>query len=204
MSRKTVYRVVAIILVVATALGVTGAAFAAPETEPGPEARVRLAGEILSLSDPDFVVRDGVGGVYTVHTTGATQWHNLSGFGDLRVGMRVGVGGVLQGNGTITAFNVGVRASFRLAGIVTGTGDHSLTVDTRNGRTVTVLWNADTRCVIYGRGDGAESNSACARIQTGDHVAAAGERDGNALVANWIAARVLRPAVQPSADTARP
>jgi hypothetical protein len=203
MSKKTIYRVVAIILVVATALGVTGAAFAAPaETEP--DARVRLAGEILSLSDPNFVVRDGVGGVYTVHTTGATQWHNLSGFGDLQVGMRVGVGGVLQGNGTITAFNVGVRASFRLAGIVTGTSDHSLTVDTRSGRTVTVLWNASTRCVIYGRGDGAESNSACARIQTGDHVAAAGERDGDTLVANWIAARAHRPAVPPSTDGARP
>lgn len=203
MSKRIVYRVVAIILVVATALGVTGAAFAAPaETEP--DARVQLAGEILSLSDPDFVVRDGVGGVYPVHTTGATQWHNLSGFGDLRVGMRVGVAGVLQGNGTITAFNVGVRAPVRLAGLVTGTGDHSLTVDTLSGRTVTVVWNADTRCVIYGRGDGAESNSACARIQTGDHIAAAGERDGDRVIANWIAAWVPRPAEQPGVDTARP
>jgi len=203
MSKRIVYRVVAIILVVATALGVTGAAFAAPaETEP--DARVQLAGEILSLSDPDFVVRDGVGGVYPVHTTGATQWHNLSGFGDLRVGMRVGVAGVLQGNGTITAFNVGVRAPVRLAGLVTGTGDHSLTVDTLGGRTVTVRWNADTRCVIYGRGDGAESNSACARIQTGDHVAAAGEWDGSAVVAHWIAARAPRPPAEPTTDGARP
>ncbi len=190
MSKIILYRVMAIVLAVVLALGVTGAAFAAPETQEGTDSRVRAAGEVLSLADPDFVMRTRDGRVVNVHTTGSTQWANLAGFGDLRAGMRVGVAGVLQGNGTINADKVGVRPIFRLRGVVTGTGDHTLTVVTLAGRTVTVVWDAGTRCVIFGRGDSAESNSACERIQTGDRVAAGGERDGSTLLANWIAARV--------------
>jgi len=166
---------------------------------------VRVAGEVLSLSDPDFALRTLNGREVSVHTTGSTAWHNLSGFGDLQAGMRVSVAGVLQGNGTINAQHVGAgpRPRFTIRGTVTGVGDHSLTVDTFAGRTVTVQWDAHTLCVIHARGDAAERNSACSRIQAGDRIAAGGERTGAATgVADWIRVRV--PREPGTADGTRP
>jgi hypothetical protein len=204
MSKQTWFRMLSVTAVLVLALAGVSAVFAAPATQAGatPDDTTRLAGRITSLSDPDFVVQTLRGESVTVHTTGATEWRNLNGFGDLRVGMLVGAGGVLEGNGTLNA-HVVVRLRPRLLrGTVTATGDHSLTVQTLRGESVTVTWSDTTTCVIRGNGDGADS-SACSRIQTGDHVAAAGEFDGTTLNAHHIWAFV--PGVQqPPSKTPMP
>jgi hypothetical protein len=194
MNRFSWLRMAGLLLVIALLATSFGVALAAPATDTDPpETTVRFRGEVVRLSDPDFVVRTPVGRYVTVHTTGGTEWRGLRGFGDLRIGMPVGVEGVLTGNGTVNA-QVVARLGDRIAGLVTATGDHSLTVRTLRGEILTVLWTEETRCVIGDAGDGAAGDdavdSACSRIQVGDHIAAGGHRDGNTFHARWIAARV--------------
>ncbi len=189
MTRKLISPAIAALTALILVFGTTGFTYAAPAS-PEPDAgNVRAAGRVVSLAAPDFVLRTLRGDV-TVHTTGATTWRNLSGFDALQPGMFVGVAGVQEGNGTINARIVERRPLARIAGVVQGVGDHTLTVHTLSGATVTVAWGEQTRCVIRGTGDAAGEDSACSRIQVHDRIVAEGLREGNTLHAWHIAVRV--------------
>jgi len=77
----------------------------------------------------------------------------------------------------------------RVSGTVQAVGDHTLTLLTVAGETLTVAWNNSTVCLIVGRG-AEDSRSACADIQVGDHIRAIGERVGSIFNANRIVAHV--------------
>ena len=91
----------------------------------------------------------------------------------------------------------------QVRGTVQAVGDHSLTVMTASGNTVTVMWDVNTECTIGDRSSGEDRPhaSVCGRIQVGDFVKAEGQRMSSALNAREIKAGVLRTG-QPSANNA--
>jgi hypothetical protein len=183
-------------------LSLAGFTYAAPPAQEGttPEHRARIRGIVQEVGDQALTVQTLAGETVTVAWNDETVCV-IRGRGDagsqsacerIQVNDLVKAFGQRSGN-TLNARRI---AAFvppedlgRVRGTVQAVGDHSLTVLTPGGETVTVAWGDETRCVIRGRG-AADTQSACERIQVGDHVRAIGQREGNTLNARRIVARV--------------
>jgi preprotein translocase subunit YajC len=184
--------VIALILVASVA----GAALAASGDEmpgvfngaggpggPGRGDRVgHLRGEITAISDEEFTLETEEGEQYTFMVDDETRYFgDLESFEDLEVGLSVGVAVMRNGEDTALAKAVGagdIVDATRAHGEITDIGADSLTIETRDGDTLTFVVDGDTQ---FASRDG--SVTSLDDLEVGDHAMVAYEADGADLIA---------------------
>jgi len=156
------------------------------------EDRLRVAGEITGVvpGQETFTLESREGATYTFHTNDRTRFASRDGsvqdIHDLKKGMHAVVGAVkLDGEWLAQHVAVGKpedRPDARLMGRIVGLGDSSLTVEKRNGETVTVAVTEATK--FKSRGGKIDSFD---DLKLGMTVVIAAQESNGRLTAMWIA-----------------
>jgi Domain of unknown function (DUF5666) len=153
---------------------------------------LRVAGEITGVvpGQGTFTLESREGASYTFHTSDRTRFVSRDGsvqdIHDLKKGMHAVVGAVKEDGGWL-ALLVAVgkpedRPDVRLMGRIVGLGDSSLTVEKRNGETVTVAVTEATK--YKSRGGKIDSFD---DLELGMPVVIAAQEANGKLTALWIA-----------------
>lgn len=140
-----------------------------------------LRGEITAIGTDEFTVQPTEGDELTISVDADTRYAgDLESFDDLEVGMSVGVA-LARGEGQVLAKAVVSGALLdaeRARGEVTDVGSDSLTIETRDGDSLTFEVTGDTE--FHSRDDSVASLS---DISVGDHAKVIYEEDGSSLMA---------------------
>jgi preprotein translocase subunit YajC len=150
---------------------------------PGRGGRVgHLRGEITAISDEEFTLETEEGEEYTFMVDDQTRYFgDLESFDDLEVGLSVAVAAMRNGEDTALAKAVGagdIVDATRAHGEITDIGADSLTIETRDGDSLTFVVDGDTQFVSR---DG--SVTSLEDLEVGDHAMVAYEEDGADLIA---------------------
>jgi len=171
---------------------VAGSAYASGDAHPGGNGGGRRGGhgqaEVVSIGNDEFtiVVRDE--SEVTVQVDADTRYFgDLESFNDIEVGMTVHVAGIRKGDETAVARAVGageLPLGERAGGEVTDVDGDSLTIENRDGESLT--FQVDGETLFFSRNDEVEDLS---DIEVGDHAKIHYEEasDGT-LIAKTIAA----------------
>ncbi len=159
-------------------VSVAGAAYAsagdaAPSLHPGGPGRGNRAhgqGEVLAVGDNEFTLLTRNENEITVQVDADTRYFgDLKSFSDIEVGMTVAVMGLRQGDETAVAIAVGSGDEFplgqRAGGEVTAVSANSVTIEKRDGDSLTFAVDSDT--VFLSRDEDVDGIS---DIEVGDRI----------------------------------
>jgi len=194
MKKKNVWIIALLALVMI--FGIAGTAIAAsdesPATHPGGPGKGKRnpkgMGEVTSVGSDQFTIETRNGTEVTVLVDDDTRYFgDLESFNDIEVGLQVAVMGAREGDQTISAKAVGsgeFPLGKRAGGEVTAVDSDSLTIENRDGESLT--FQVDGETLFFSRNDEIDSLS---DIEVGDHARVHYEEasDGT-LIAKSIAA----------------